>query len=58
MSDCMPPLEDTSDIKSAIDGEALVARRALNVQVKEKTMKYSVIKLFILDAMLIIRCVV
>ena len=35
-SDSMPPLEDASDIEFVVDGEALVARRALNVQVKEE----------------------
>ena len=34
-SDSMPPLEDASDIGVAVDSEALVVRRALNVQLKE-----------------------
>ena len=34
-NDSMPPLEDASDIEYPFDGELLVARRALNVQVKE-----------------------
>ncbi|XP_062103649.1 uncharacterized protein LOC133814742 [Humulus lupulus] len=34
-NDSMPPLEDASDIEYPVDGGLLVARRALNVQVKE-----------------------
>ena len=35
-SDSMPPFENASDIEFSIDGEALVVRLALNVQVKEE----------------------
>ena len=35
-SDSMPPLEDASDIEFVVEGEALIARRALNLQVKEE----------------------
>lgn len=31
----LPTLEDTSDVKYSVDGELLVVRRALSVQVKE-----------------------
>ena len=31
----MPPLEDASDVEYAVDGELLVARRALSAQAKE-----------------------
>lgn len=31
----LPTLEDTSDVKYSVDGELLIARRTLSVQVKE-----------------------
>lgn len=31
----LPTLEDTSDVKYSVDGELLVVRRALSVQVKQ-----------------------
>ena len=31
----MPPLEDTDEEEYAVEGELLVARRALSVQIKE-----------------------
>ncbi|XP_062113069.1 uncharacterized protein LOC133824216 [Humulus lupulus] len=34
-NESMPPLEDASDVEYPVEGELLVARRALNVQVKE-----------------------
>ena len=34
-TDSMPPLEDVDDEECASQGELLVVRRALNVQVKE-----------------------
>ena len=34
--DDMPPLEDADDVQNAVVGELLVARRVLNVQVKEE----------------------
>ena len=35
-NESMPPLEDASDVEFVVDGEALVARRALNMQVKDE----------------------
>ena len=34
-NESMPPLEDASDIEYPVDGELLVTRRALSVQIKE-----------------------
>lgn len=37
----MPPMEDTSDVEYPVDGELLVARRALSVQInKNGKVKY------------------
>ena len=48
-SDSMPPLEDVDDEEYAVQGELLVARRALSVQVKEND-EVSETTSFILDA--------
>lgn len=33
--DCVPSLEDDSEVEYAVQGEAFVIQRALNVQLKE-----------------------
>ena len=56
--DPMPPLEDANDgVEYPVDGKLIVARRALNMQVKEYA-EVHVITSFILDATSKIRYVV
>ena len=46
----MLPLEDASDVEFAVDGETLIGRHALNMQIKEEDKRYNVIIFFIIDA--------